>query len=59
MFKLKVKTLNEEPSIFKFNTLQEVADYIKQFCNAKNLEEVMAFKKEYNVRFYLNKQGEN
>lgn len=58
MFRLKIKTLNEEPLIFEFETLQEVAECIKKFCNAKDLEEVMSFQKEYNVRFYLKKKGE-
>lgn len=60
MFKLKIKTLNEEPLIFEFKTLQEVTKCIMKFCDAENLKEVMRFKKEYNVRFYLKyKKGEN
>lgn len=59
MYKLKVKTLNKEPITFEFDTLQEVAVCMKNFCNAKNLEEIMQFVKEYNVRFYLKKKGEN
>lgn len=60
MYRLKVKTLNEQPIVFNFNTLQEVAEHISKFCNAANLSQVLKFQKEFNVRFYLSyKKGEN
>lgn len=53
MYKFKYKVQNEEPEVFYFNTLQEVAEYIKTICDAKTLQDVLKVQKEFNIRFYL------
>lgn len=53
MYKFKYKVKNELPEVFYFNTLQEVANYIKTLCEAETLQNVLKVQKEYNIRFYL------
>ena len=54
MFKIKSKCMNENDYIVKeFETAQEVTEYMKNCCNAKNLQDVLKAQKEYNIRFYV------
>lgn len=53
MYKFKYKVQNEQPEVFYFNTLQEVAEHIKTICDAKTLQDVLKVQKEFNIRFYL------
>ena len=53
-YKLKIKAFNcESVTTKEYNTLQEVADKIKEICNANNLKEILKVQKKYNIRFYI------
>lgn len=53
MYKFKYKAQNEDPQVFYFNTLKEVADYISLLCESSKLADILQVQKEYNIRFYL------
>ena len=53
MIKLKYKVPNEGTQVFECETVQEVAELIKQICEASTLAEVLKVQKEYNLRFYI------
>ena len=53
-YKLKIKAFNCVCETTKeYKTLQEVADKIKEVCNADNLKDILKAQKEYNIRFYI------
>lgn len=55
MYKFKYKVQNEQPEVFYFDTLQEVANLINLLCNSCKLQDILNVQKEYNIRFYLSK----
>ena len=57
MYKLKRKIIGEEPEVEHFDTLQEVTKRIGELCNAKCIDDVLKFQKEYNIRFYISRVG--
>lgn len=55
MWKLKIKPAKDEAIKKEFDTLQEVAEWIKKFCDSSNLADFLAVQKEFNVRFYISR----
>lgn len=53
MYQLKNHVFGEEIQKEDFETLQEVADRMKELAEANTISQILNNQKQYNIRFYV------
>lgn len=53
MYQLKHHVFGEEIQKEDFETLQEVADRMKELAEANTISQILNNQKQYNIRFYV------